>query len=181
MGAAVVLPVAGTLSAIHHFGRDFANQTTHEAEVNDQISSEHEQLLYERVTKVEIRYCHLNGEIADFFTTLGARLSMLTFQAAHHHFLILTLKSGKLIYIDKHSKRNILLRPDKRGKNGPGNEWLSSECLRYCKPKVYNGHVMLYDVIRKIKYGGMFLDSHYHLIDNNCQHFAQCLYEWLLN
>ena len=87
-------------------------------------------LMDQRITQCEIRYCHINGALADFGLTLAARLSFLTTQAAHHHFIILTLECGALIYIDKHSYRNIIIRNDKDGLNGGGDEWLSSESLK---------------------------------------------------
>ncbi|AGO84732.1 hypothetical protein psal_cds_747 [Pandoravirus salinus] len=138
----------------------------------------------ERVTQLEIRYCHISndddsdalGSAADAGITLAARALAMSTQAAHHHFVILVLESGTLIYVDKHSHRNVLVRDDKRGKNGGGDKWLSSELLKSCSPTRWNGNVNLGDVIDFVSRDQF---ETYHLIDANCQHFAEALYQWI--
>jgi hypothetical protein len=137
-----------------------------------------------KVASLEVRYCHIasdkDGEVmgaaGDAGLTAAGRLFGMTTMAAHHHFVILTLESGELVYIDKHGERNILLVTDKRGKNGGGNAWLSSELLKSCKPTRWSGNVNLGNVIDHAERDEF---QWYHLLDDNCQHFAEALYQWI--
>jgi hypothetical protein len=144
-----------------------------------------EALSSERVTRLEVRYCHIasdddddtKGEFLDAAGTLGARALAMTTSALHHHFVILTLESGTIIYVDKHGRRNVLVRTDRRGKNGAGDAWLSSALLKECKPTRWGGNVNLGDVIRFVSDDERF--GTYHLLDANCQHFAEAIYQWI--
>nr|UMO80046.1 hypothetical protein [Pandoravirus aubagnensis] len=138
----------------------------------------------ERVTKLEVRYCHIMtdndddtwGKVGDAAATAAARALAITTQAVHHHFVILTLETGTLVYVDKHGYRNVLVRDNKKGKNGDGDEWLDSELLKSCSPARWNGNVNLGDVIDFVSRDEF---ETYHLIDANCQHFAEALYQWI--
>lgn len=177
-GASVV--AAGIYGGV----RMAAEANIHERNTSKNIERAAEDRRSERVVRLEIRYCHITsdndkdvlGDAADAGLTLAARALAMTTQAAHHHFVMLTLESGTLIYVDKHSQRNVLVRDDKRGKNGGGDEWLDSALLKWCSPTRWNGNVDLGDVIDFVSRDEF---STYHLIDANCQHFAQALYEWI--
>jgi len=141
--------------------------------VNDHIS---DKFRNEKVINVEIRYCHIGEAWKDAGATLAARGLMMTTAACHHWFIIVELSSGQLIYIDKHWDRNILERDDRRGKNGGGNDWLASERLKCSTVEHWRGNVILEELINYVK-----RDEHrrYHLLDDNCQHFAKKVFNWL--
>lgn len=181
IGAAGILlaPVTGGVSAVAGFGligtrvgsEMYVNsQLTHNAEINNEISYS-SQLMEKKVTRLEIRYCHISSDINDALITLVGRATFMSAMAAHHHFVILTLESGEYIYVDKHGYRNIIERNDKRGKNGPGNEWLESALLKECT----SNNITLRNVV---DYINNYTSGEYHLLDKNCQHYAQQIYDW---
>lgn len=135
----------------------------------------------ERIVDIEVRYCHINkggieGPLLDAGGTLAARGLGLTTQALHHHFVIATLETGTYIYLDKHGYRNIRERPNKCGLNGAGDDWMSSELLKRTRPTRNGGVVTLADLI---DYAERDQFGTYHLLDDNCQHFAEALYQWI--
>jgi hypothetical protein len=139
------------------------------------------ELRNERVVLLEVMYCHIvgddiGGEMADAGATLLARGMLITTQAAHHHYVILTLESGALVYMDKHNKRNIRVRTDKKGLNIVGDRWLRGEVLKSTAPTRWGGNVSLNDLVNKASSSNL---EYYHLIDSNCQHFAEELYQFV--
>jgi hypothetical protein len=127
-----------------------------------------------RVESVEIRYCHIGSAVGDFFATLGARLTFTTSDACHHWFILVRVEGmDEYVYIDKHWYRNIMKRTNTDGLNGGGDKWNSSAYLRGCDVE---RNVTLRELIEYVK-----RDQHksYHLIKNNCQHFAKDVYAWL--
>jgi hypothetical protein len=130
----------------------------------------------EKVINVEIRYCHIGEDWKDAGATVLARGLMLTTAACHHWFIIVKLESGKLIYIDKHWDRNIIERGDRRGINGGGNNWIDSALLKESPVTRWSGNVRLEELIAYVERSE---HARYHLLDDNCQHFAKKVYKWL--
>jgi hypothetical protein len=161
-----LIPVAGRV-----IGEN--NIEWREADVNDELDSKYGN---ENVINVEVRYCHIGKDWEDAGATLLARGLMMTSAACHHWFIIVELESGKLIYIDKHGYRNIIERSDRCGKNGGGTAWIDSALLKRSKVTRWAGNVRLRELVNYVK-----LDEHkyYHLLDDNCQHFAKKVYKWL--
>lgn len=170
----IIIGVFVGVLAVNSVGHIVAASTSHYAPVLNRISSS-SPLMKKKIRTVEVRYCHLKGPVRDFFLTAVARLSFTTSQAAHHHFVILTLESEEYVYIDMHADRNIMVRGNKDGKNGDGSEWLSSERLKFYEVGKYKD-IILADVVRYVERDS---NGNYDLIDNNCQHFAEKLRQWL--
>ncbi|AKI80609.1 hypothetical protein QJ850_gp090 [Acanthamoeba polyphaga mimivirus] len=143
-------------------------------DINNCISSSYYDY---KIKNIEIRYCHIDDDWIDAGVTLAARTFVVSTDAAHHWFVILELEGfDDYIYIDKHYFRNILIRKNKKGKNGGGDAWFESALKWRSDIKKYDGNVTLGQLISYVE-----SDEHkyYHLIDDNCQHFAKKVYSWL--
>lgn len=126
------------------------------------------------VTYFEVRYCHINGTVGDFGATLAGRALFMTTDAAHHHFIIITLRRGTRVYLDKHGDRNLKIVTDNNGLSVTGGKFDEpSEMLRRYLPRHDNITLRnVYDRARDDKYGN------YHLLDENCQDFVEAIIDW---
>ncbi|QGR54367.1 hypothetical protein [Moumouvirus maliensis] len=146
-----------------------------ETKVNDCIGNS--SYLDSKVKNVEVRFCHIGEDWEDAGLTLAGRSLFMTTDACHHWFIIVEIEGlNDYVYIDKHFYRNIIIRKNKDGKNGGGNGWFSSDLKWRSDVKRWNGNVTLRELIDYVK-----RDEHknYHLIDDNCQDFAEKVYNWL--
>lgn len=172
--AGISLAIGGGLAGIRSVADGIVEENcTHYSSINIDIGSMDRNKILD-IKAIEIRYCHITNPAGDALLTLLARGLVMTKQAAHHHFIIITLDPGQYIYLDKHSYRNILIRNNKKGKNGSGNDWLESEILK--SKSISSSKLTLNDIIQ-------FINNHtsgdYHLLDDNCQHFATKIYnQW---
>ncbi len=179
MATGIILgPFTGGVSSVAALGLVAARQNIEIAIDNNYVHNADlkiegitDSLKYKKIIKIEIIYCHISDSLTDASATLIARATFMTEKAAHHHYLIITLESGEFVYFDKHSYRNILVRPDKKGKNGPGNEWINGYLL---KRKYIYKNTNLGELIEFVKNN---TESKYHLLDNNCQHFCEEIYK----
>jgi hypothetical protein len=176
-------PVTGGLSLIgagYAVARECADASikTRHVSVRNMIS-DRDECIDNRVVWVEVRYCHIFcdkdgdvvGELADAGATLAGRALAMTGKACHHWFVLIAVEGmDGYVYLDKHSYRNIEKRDDNKGKNGNGDKWLSSERELFSSAR---SGITLRELIEYVK-----SDEHqwYHLIDDNCQHFAMKLY-----
>lgn len=123
-----------------------------------------------KVRRVEWRYCHSSGDISDFGATLANRLlSTHSWKAAHHHFILLFLDNGKMVYIDKHARRNILYTDNTNGLN-KSEHWVYSTLHKQCTTTRSLGEFVAFAEQDR------FL--HYKLLENDCQDFAEAIYLW---
>jgi len=147
-----------------------------ETKVNDMMGG-YSDYFDSKVSWVEIHYCHIGTDLEDFGATLGARALGMTTMACHHWYIIVKVVGlDGYVYFDKHDERNILKREDTDGKNGGGDGWNSGTRLKHSRVKRWGGNVTLRELIEYVKRDE---HKHYHLLDDNCQHFAKNVYRWL--
>lgn len=135
------------------------------------VPDRRKEFLDKKVVRVEWRYCHLGSEIGDFFLTTLNRTLTWDAKAAHHHFLILYLQDGGMVYVDKHWDRNIRRTGDTNGRNKDG-ESVSSDVKTSCSSRrVTVGEVV--DFCSQERF------ARYVLRESDCQDFAEDVYNWL--
>jgi hypothetical protein len=178
VGSMVAAPFTGGVSLVVGLGAvstrnimesHISENYTRETKIRNAIPPKLD--LGSQIKFIEIRYCHISGPITDFSSTLAARSFGMTTKAAHHHFIIIELESGQIIYTDKHYDINLIQRNNRQGKAGNG-EWIDSECLK--SKQVSNTNLL--EVVQHIKENS---SKRYHLLDDNCQDFAEFVYDFV--
>jgi len=152
-----------------------SNTGTHTCGYSEHNMSSDRGIWGEKVKYMEIRYCHITGPFWDAMGTWYARASMATTDAAHHHFLLLQLESGKTVYLDKHANINIAIVHNTLGLDQDGRFTMESRSLKQTSASKWGGNVLLQHVWNEActdKY------REYHLLDNNCQKFAKNIYDY---
>jgi hypothetical protein len=164
----VVLPLLLARSGVHLADRRMRYTCRMNINVPDRLRGD-------RVVAIEARWCQPNWPLVDFAMTQIGRLSLMTTAAVRHHFIVLRLESGALVYVDKHGQRNVLLATrDRKGINSRG-QWVDSSLLYVI---AVEGHVTLDDVIGYVERDAF---ARFGLLADNCQHFAADVAEWVVS
>lgn len=167
--------VIGTTAAVARYTADYQieKRCTHWADMRVHNISPDDPAWDDTVTCFEVRYCHINGVVGDFGVTLAGRALLMTTDASHHHFIIITMRRGTMVYLDKHGYRNLKIVDNKLGLSLAGKFDEPSESLQRYLPRHDNITLRnVYDIAREDKYGS------YHLLDKNCQNFTKAIIDW---
>lgn len=175
----IAAPVTGGLSVVigvpllaaSGIGNAVLATSTHTANLNIDIPHS---MMETRLARVEKFKCYLSGPIADSALRVTGVLTLTNFtKGVYHHYLIATTVDGDYIYVDKHGERNVIQRHNKYGMDKTG-KWISGTLIRSCSEV---GHRTVGDIV---KFVTNYTDSEYHLANNNCQHHAQMVYNYLV-